>query len=143
MRRTLTYVWSLLCLCFVSTTAMAQNGQYDVRFAIKNFDCATNKVTIQVQVKAHDAAHTFLMGDANYRFDYDPRVIKNPAIISQENFSNQAPSSDFNYNAQTLQGSSAGLTLGTVSLNTIYGGGGLGAGGILSSVSIKFDIFEL
>ena len=84
----------------------------------------SNKVTIQVQVKAHDAAHSFLMGDANYRFNYDRRVIRNPAIVSQENFSNQAPSSDFNYNAQTLQGSSAGLTLGTVSLNTIYGGGG-------------------
>lgn len=144
MRRTLTYVWSLLCLCFLSTAAMAQNGQYDVRFAVKNFDCATNKVTIQVQVKAHDAAHIFLMGDANYRFDYDPRVISNPVIISQENFSNQVPSSNFNYNAQTLQGSSAGLTLGTVSLNNIYGGGGNAAKLVTAdwtTVScIRFDV---
>ena len=103
---------------------MAQNGQFDVRFAIKNFDCANNTVTIQVQVKAHDAAHTFLMGDANYRFDYDPRVIRTPVLLSQENFSNQAPASDFNYNPQNISGSSAGLTLGTVSLNTIYGSGG-------------------
>ena len=144
MRRTLTYVWSLLCLCFVSTTAMAQNGQYDVRFAIKNFDCATNKVTIQVQVKSHDAAHTFRMGDANYRFDYDPRVIKNPAIVSQENFSNQAPASDFNYAGQNLNGSSAGLTLGTVSLNTIYTGSNNSAKLVpitWTTVScIKFDV---
>jgi large repetitive protein len=124
MRKTLTYLGILLCLCLVTTTAMAQNGQFDVRFAIKNYDCATNGVTIQVQVKAHDAAHTFLMGDANYRFDYDPRVINTPTLVSQEMFSNQAPASDFNYNAQNLNGSSAGLTLGTVSLNTIYGGGG-------------------
>jgi large repetitive protein len=124
MRRTLTYVWSLLCLCFVSTTAMAQNGQYDVRFAIKSYDCVKDSVIIQVQVKSHDAAHTFRMGDANYRFDYDPRVIKNPSIVSQENYSNQFPANNFHYNAQTLQGSSAGLTLGTVSLNTIYGSGG-------------------
>ena len=127
MRRTLTYVWSLLCFCLVSTIASAQNGQYDVRFAIKNFDCVHDSVTIQVQVKAHDAAHTFLMGDANYRFDYDPRVIKNPMLLSQENFSNQAPASNPNYNGQNLNGSSAGLTLGTVSLNTIYGGGGISA----------------
>ena len=116
-----------LCLLFLgTTTTLAQNGQFDVRFTIKNFDCANNKVTILLQVKAHDAAHTFVMGDANYRFDYDPRVIKNPAITSQENFSNQAPSSDLNYVAQNLNGSSVGTTLGTVSLNTIYGGGGLG-----------------
>ena len=127
MRRTLTYVWSLLCFGLVSTIASAQNGQYDVRFAIKNFDCVHDSVTIQVQVKSHDAAHTFLMGDANYRFDYDPRVIKNPSIISQENFSNQAPANNGNYNGQNLNGSSAGLTLGTVSLNTIYGGGGIAA----------------
>ena len=144
MRKALTYVWSLLCLCFVTTMASAQNGLYDVRFAIKNFDCTNNKVTIQVQVKSHDAAHTFLMGDANYRFDYDPRVIKNPAIVSQENFSNQAPASDFNYNNQNLNGSSAGLTLGTVSLNTIYGGGGNAAKLVpttWTTVScIKFDV---
>jgi large repetitive protein len=127
MKKTLTYVWSLLCLCCLTTMVSAQNGLYDVRFAIKNFDCANDSVTIQVQVKAHDAAHTFLMGDANYRFDYDPRVINSPSIISQENFSNRPPSGDVNYNAQNLNGSSAGLTLGTVSLNTIYGGGGNGA----------------
>ena len=127
MRKALTYVGRLLCLCFVTTTAMAQNGQFDVRFAIKNFDCSNNTVTIQVQVKAHDAAHTFLMGDANYRFDYDPRVIKTPTLVSQEAFSNQPPASDVNYSPQNLNGSSAGLTLGTVSLNTIYGNGGNGA----------------
>jgi large repetitive protein len=144
MRRTLTYVWSLLCLCFITTTAVAQNGLYDVRFAIKNFDCTNNKVTIQVQVKAHDAAHTFKLGDANYRFDYDPRVIKNPAIVSQENFSNLPPSSDLNYTPQNLNGSSAGLTLGTVSLNTIYGSGGLGAKTVgidwMTVSCIRFDV---
>ena len=102
------------------------------------------KVTIQVQVKSHDAAHLFNMGDANYRFDYDPRIIRNPAIVSQENFSNQPPSSDLNYVAQNLNGSSVGTTLGTVSLNTIYGGGGLGAKQVGTSwmtvACIRFDV---
>ena len=145
MRRLSYYTFALLVflLAFVAT-ATAQNGQFDVRFAIKNFDCTNNKVTIQVQVKAHDAAHTFLMGDANYRFDYDPRVIRNPAIVSQENFSNQAPASDLNYVAQNLNGSSVGSTLGTVSLNTIYGGGGLGAKLVsdtwMTIACVRFDV---
>ena len=82
-RRNLNYALSVVMLLLCAVSLSAQNGQYDVRFAVKNFDCANNKVTLQVQVKAHDAAHTFLMGDANYRFDYDPRVIKNPTIASQ------------------------------------------------------------
>ena len=146
MRKTVNYTFTSLLLLIASITATAQNGQSDVRFTVKNFDCATNKVTIQVQVKAHDAAHTFLMGDANYRFDYDPRIIRNPAIVSQENFSNQAPSSDLNYVAQNLNGSSVGSTLGTVSLNTIYGGGGLGAKLVganwMNVACIRFDVLD-
>ena len=144
MRRILTLFGVLLCLCCVSTTAIAQNGQFDVRFAIKNFDCSNNTVTIQVQVKAHDAAHTFFMGDANYRFDYDPRIIHTPTLVSQETFSNQPPASDFNYNPQNLTGSSAGLTLGTVSLNTLYGNGGNAAKAVgidwITVSSIRFTV---
>ena len=105
-----------------STISVAQTGQFDVRFTVKNVDCAQQKVTVALQVRAHDLAHTFLMGDANYRFEYDPRQIGNPAIASQEHFSNIAPSSDMNYGPQNLNGSSAGPTLGIVSLNTFYSG---------------------
>ena len=119
----LSFVWMFL----FGAALNAQNGQYDVQFSVKNLDCSTGKVVIQLQVKSHDASHTFLMGDANYRFDYDPRVIKNPTIVSQENFSNQAPASDGNYSPQNLNGSSVGTTIGTVSLNTFYGQGGTGA----------------
>ena len=132
-------IFSLL-LFFFGTTLMAQNGQFDVRTTIKNVDCPNNKTIILVQVKAHDASHTFLMGDANYRFDYDPSVIANPTISSQQNFSNQAPASDGNYIAQNLSGS----TTGTVSLNTNYGGGGFGAKLVstdwITVSEIQFDI---
>ena len=67
-------------------------------------------MTIAVQVRSHDMAHAFNMGDANYRFEYDPRLINTPKIVSQEHFSNLAPSSDFNYGPQNLNGSSAGST---------------------------------
>jgi large repetitive protein len=135
---------SVLLLFLFGTSLSAQNGLFDVRFTVKNFDCANNKVTMQLQVKAHDAAHTFFMGDANYRFDYDPRVIRNPTIVSQENFSSIPPASDANYILQNLNGSSFGPTLGTVSLNTIYAGGGLGAKKVndawMTVSCIRFDV---
>ncbi|NJN33431.1 MAG: hypothetical protein HC817_03410, partial [Saprospiraceae bacterium] len=131
-------------LLFWGTMAQAQNGQFDVRFTVKNFDCANNKAVIQLQVKARDAAHTFKMGDANYRFDFDPRVIRNPAIVSQENFSNLSPASDFNYLPQNLNGTSTGTTIGTVSLNTFYSGSGTGAKTVgtewLTVACIRFDV---
>ena len=107
---------------FSITTSTAQNGRYDVRFIVKNFSCDSSKVTIAAQVKAHSIADTFNMGDANYRFEYDPRIIRTPKILSQEHFSNLPPSSNFNYNTQNLNGSSVGLTRGIVSLNTFYTG---------------------
>ena len=105
----------------------APTVQYETRILEKNYDCFTKKLTIQVQVRAKPNTGTFLMGDANYRFDYNATQLTNPVIVSQEHFSNVAPANDVNYVAQSLNGSSEGPTVGTVSLNTVYGGGGLGA----------------
>lgn len=115
-------LFAFLLWAFSISSSTAQNGLFDVRFTVKSFTCDSSKVTIAVQVRAHDMAHTFNMGDANYRFEYDPRLINNPKIVSQEHFSNIAPSSDFNYGPQNLNGSSAGTTKGIVSLNTFYTG---------------------
>jgi gliding motility-associated-like protein/uncharacterized repeat protein (TIGR01451 family) len=106
----------------LSAEIKAQNGQFDLRFTTKSVDCITKVATIAVQVKATDAAHTFNMGDANYRFDFDPRQMRNPRIVSQENFSNLLPANNANYSPQNLNGSSTGTTIGTVSLNTFYSG---------------------
>ena len=139
------YVLIVLLLGVVSVS-FAQKGRYHVRFTVKSIDCSTAKVVIRVEVKASKADSTFLMGDANYRFDYDSRVIKNPQIISQENFSSIAPASDSRYNPQTLNGSTAGPTIGTVSLNTIYGGSGKGAKQVgtdwITVSCIGFDIIN-
>ncbi|WP_461137027.1 Ig-like domain-containing protein [Spirosoma lituiforme] len=136
-----------LYLVFILTLpglCLAQKGRYSVQFNVKSLDCATGKVVIRLQVKVNSADSTFLMGDANYRFDYDSQIIRNPQIISQENFSSQAPASDIRYNQQNLNGSTVGPTLGTVSVNTVYGGSGNGAklvGTDWITVScIQFDI---
>jgi gliding motility-associated-like protein len=124
----------------------AQNGQYDVRFLTKKWDCSAKKLTIQVQVRAHDVMHPFKMGDANYRFEYDPRQITQPRIVVQENFSNIAPSNDLNYGLQNLNGSSEGSTRAIVSLNTFYSGTNNGAKTVdtnwTSVSSIEFDVLN-
>jgi uncharacterized repeat protein (TIGR01451 family) len=125
----------------------AQNGKFDVRIKLKNSDCVAKKITIQVQVKAHDAASTFKMGDANFRFDFDPLVVKNPKNVLQENFSNAAPASDLNYAAQTLTGTQVTPdgTKGIVSLNVLYSGSNAGAKLVsntdyITVACIQFDI---
>lgn len=136
--------FGLLFLC--GTVLSAQNGQFGIRFALKNLDCANNKASMQVQIKAQDADHTFLMGDANLYFDYDPSIIRNPVLESQENFSNQAPANDFNYNPQALSNTVTSSTLGTLTLTTLYGGGGFGAKRVgtdwATIATVRFDVLN-
>ena len=119
----------LILFLWVCSTPLlnAQNGQYDVRFTLQSMSCDSSKATIAVQIRAHDMAHAFNLGDANFRFEYDTRLLTTPTIASQVNFSSQAPSSNFNYGSQNLNGSSAGPTKGIVSLNTFYTGVASGA----------------
>lgn len=131
-------------LFLLGTVLSAQNGRFDVRFALKNLDCANKKVSMQVQIKARDLSHTFRLGDANLYFDYNPEVIRNPQLESQENFSNQLPANDINYNAQTLSSTPVTANISSLLLSTIYGGGGFGAKLVgtewLTIASVRFDI---
>ncbi len=149
MRKVLAATTTCLMVLFgivSSFDLQAQNGKYDVRIKLKSSDCVTNKITIQVQVKAHDATSTFKMGDANFRFDYDPNVVKNPVNVLQENFSNAAPATDLNYVAQTLTGSKVTPdgTMGIVSLNVLYSGSNAGAKLVgtdyITVACLQFDI---
>jgi hypothetical protein len=153
MRKVLAATMTCLMVLFgivSSFDIQAQNGKFDVRIRLKSSDCVTKKITIQVQVKAHDATSTFKMGDANFRFDYDPLVVKNPVNVLQENFSNVAPASDLNYVAQTLTGSNVTPdgTMGIVSLNVLYSGNNASAKLVSSTdymtvACIQFDILNM
>ncbi len=152
MRKVLAATTTCLMVLFSIVSSFdlqAQNGKFDVRIKLKNSDCVAKKITIQVQVKAHDAASTFKMGDANFRFDYDPLVVKNPVNVLQENFSNAAPASDLNYVGQTLTGSNVSPdgTKGIVSLNVLYSGSNAGAklvsnADYVTVACIQFDIIS-
>jgi gliding motility-associated-like protein len=126
--------------------ALAQNGLYDVRILIKTFDCANNTVIFQVQVRASKQTNKFMLGDANYRFTYDPRQIKHPTLASQDNFSNQSPAMDRNYGPQNLTGSTEGSTKAILSINCFYSGSSSGAMQVDTSwtnvSSIKFDVLD-
>ena len=107
---------------FSASSVAAQNAHFDVRLALKNVDCTAGKVNVGIEVKAHDAAQAFKMGDANYRFAYNPKQIHAPKLSSQDNFSSQAPQADRNYGSQNLQGSREIADAGIVSLNTFFTG---------------------
>ena len=112
--------FAALVAVFSVTTLKAQFGLYDVQLTLNSFNCDSSKVTYAVQVRSHDLFSAFNMGDANYRFSYDPRVVKTPKVVSQVNFSSVAPSSNVNYGPMTTTGSTEGVTRGVVSLNGFY-----------------------
>lgn len=130
----------------LAITSFAQQNSFDVQLSLKKLDCATSKAEVQVQVRAKEG-QSFDMGDANYRFEYNPLSIKNPQIVSQENFSNQAAQRNVNYGTQTLQGSRELADKGIVSLNTFYTGSNAGTQKVgstwLSVATIGFDIANM
>ena len=142
------FLSAILTLLLMRNGVMAQNGAYDVRFQVKDIQCSDRNVTVELQVKAHSAPAKFVMGDANYRFEYDPRIIRNPRIVSQVNFSSQAPARNANYGIQNLNGSKMNAvgTVGIVSVNTFYTGsdeGGQTVPNTWTTVSeIRFDMMN-
>ena len=135
------------CLTLIAPLIRAQNGRYDLRFKLATFDCIQRRAVVQVQVRATDTYHIFKMGDANYRFEYDPRLLSVPYIVSEDAFSSARPSLDFNYQQQNLNGSSEGTSKALTSLNTFYSGAAGGAKTVDTAwttiTSIGFDVLEI
>jgi gliding motility-associated-like protein len=125
----------------------AQNGVFDVKIATQKLDCASKKLSVDVQVKAHDEKSKFMMGDANYRMAYNPSIISNPTLEKQGFFSSKGEISDKNYGSHNLTGSVARMKEGIVSLNTFYGGSGEGAMQVgteyMTVSTLSFDLVDL
>jgi gliding motility-associated-like protein len=137
-------------LTLLSTAAASavfgQKGSFDLRLSLNSVDCNSGKAAVSVQVKASDDAQIFLMGDANYRFEYNTGQLRNPVIGRQENFSSQAAQVDRNYATQNLQGSREVASRGIVSLNAFYTGSNAGAKQVANSwlpvSTLNFDIVD-
>ncbi len=109
----------LALVVLTSFSALAQNGQYDVRFNTKNIDCGANKILVDIEVRATAPSHAFNISDQNYRFSYnrDAVVVGSVAIENQilEGF---VPPSSF-YDPHTINGSIDTI----VSYNIVLAGG--------------------
>ncbi len=59
----------------------AQTGQYDVRFFQEpSFECDSNVIYFDIQLKASNIGTTFRLSEQNYRFGYDTLAFANPRI---------------------------------------------------------------
>jgi gliding motility-associated-like protein len=145
MNKKILYILGLTLLG--NSAIQAQNGVFDVKIASKKLDCASRKLQVDVQVKAHDEKSKFMMGDANYRITYNPSTISNPHLEKQGFFSSNGEVSDTHYGSHNLNGSVARMKEGIISLNTFYGGSGDGATQVgteyMTVSTLIFDISDL
>lgn len=137
-------IFLMLCLSFF---AKAQDGIFDVRLRLKKMDCAAQKLQVDVEVKAHSEANSFLMGDANFRFSYDANLIKNPLIVDQQNFTSLGEKGNLNYSPLSLNGSVERSMKGIVSLNVFYNGADQNATRVTATwtsvATLQFDLTTL
>lgn len=142
----LRYSLTMTLISIALSSVSAQKGSFDTRLSLKKLDCDNAKAHIQVEVRAHNDAETFLMGDANYRFEYETDKIRAPKIVSQDNFSNQAAQVGRSYGVHNLQGSRELPQKGIVSLNTFYNGNNSDAQKVTtqwaSVATLSFDIAD-
>jgi gliding motility-associated-like protein len=136
---------TIAALFGLTVSSFAQQS-YDVQLVLKKIDCMATQAEVEVQVRT-SADRPFDMGDANYRFEYDPLSIRNPKIVSQDNFSNQAVQRNLNYAPQNLQGSRELADKGIVSLNTFFTGSNAGTQQVsknwISVATLRFDIIDM
>ena len=139
---------TLVSVCsLLVAPAMAQHGVFDVRLKLNRADCSSQKLLVDVEIKAQSESTSFLMGNANFRFLYDAQLIRQPVLLEQYNFSSTGKAADQNYNPQTITGSSERMSRGIVSLNIIYSGSSQGATPVSTKwtpvATIQFDLVNL
>lgn len=114
---------------------------------IEKADCARQKLLVAVDVKAHDEASSFLMGNANLRFSYDAGLVKSPVLVEEQNFTSLGHNGTPNYNPLSLNGSVERSTKGIVSLNILYSGSEQGATRVTNNwmpiATLAFDLVSL
>lgn len=125
---------------FLTIFAVAQDGEYDVRFDMHSVDCNTNKIFVNIDVRANSSAGEFNIADQNYRFSYNrAAVVVGSLVIDSMSLTGFIGTSL--YDPHTLNGSIDTV----VSYNVVL------AGGTGESIStnwrtigrISFDILDI
>lgn len=123
MSRKKTVLGGLSLGLLLAGQVLGQQARYEARLSSRRVDCAARTLEVALEIRASDAASSFRMGNGNFRFTYDPGVLKSPVIARQHNFSAAAETPDANYAPQSLNGSAERPGAGIVSVNVIYAGG--------------------
>jgi hypothetical protein len=117
-------------------------SNYEVQVVVQNYDCATQKATIQLQVRTKAGTSPFMMGDAHFRLNYDTLEMHQPILRNQNLFSNAAMALDSNYQNQTLTGSSEAARNADLVVNVAYSGA-LNSGKWVSSTWLTVSTLEM
>jgi hypothetical protein len=82
-------------------------GVYDLRFVTYDFDCATQKLYLDVEIKSNGPLTNFKLGGQNYRFVFNKAVLANPVIDQELTISGVIPTglNTTIYGPHTLTGS--------------------------------------
>lgn len=122
---------------------LAQEAFFNARLTLKKVDCIDKRVQMDVEIRSIQKESPFYLGDANFRFGYDGRLLSRPAIVQQHNFSREAANGQ-EYGTQNLNGSSENISQGLLSLNVFYTGSGQKPQKVtlewMSIATVQFDI---
>ncbi len=117
---TMKQLTTILILFFLSTQLFGQDGQFDVRFKLHSVDCSTNKLLVDVEIRAESSTKTFRVSDMNFRFNFSSGLA-NP-MLDQEltlsgTVSTTSPVTTSFYATHTLTGTSNDIVSYNVSLS--------------------------
>jgi gliding motility-associated-like protein len=136
-------IFTLVLHVAALSTAAAQESFYNARLKLKKVDCTLKQVQMDVEIRSLQKESVFYLGDANFRFGYDGRLLYRPTLVGQHNFSREAVNGQ-EYGVQNLNGSSENLTQALLSLNIFYTGSGQQPQKVsldwMSIATLQFDI---
>ncbi len=108
----------LLSFCISSYAQVTSNGKFDARLVVQSIDCQNKTLYLDIEVKASSVDSSFVIGDQNYKFNYNAEAIANPIIDQELGFSLLA-TGQF-YSGHNTTGSEASGDTGLTVLNVVW-----------------------
>jgi hypothetical protein len=108
----------LLSVCISSYSQVTSNGKFDARLIVQSIDCQNKKLFLDIEVKASTTDSTFVIGDQNYKFNYNADAISNPAVNQELGFS--LLSTGQFYSGHNTNGSEVSGDTGLTVLNVVW-----------------------
>lgn len=76
-------LFALILMMTLPLITFSQNGQYDVRLNLNSYDCSTQQLLVDIDVRASSVDSTFRIAEQNYRFSYDTIAIDSIWIVEE------------------------------------------------------------